>query len=428
MFDRCPLKERAKISPQSIALISKEGTLSYAHLDHEVDLLATKLQQKGIKEGERVAILMKNSPFYISLLFAIWRLKACACPLNFRIPPQQLDTCIDRLQPHLLITEPFFQKISKKETSPFPLCEIPSVLLFTSGSTGNPKIAFLFLEQLLYSASSYKAVDLEEKDRWLLSLPLFHVGGLGIILRSILAGASISLDENDPNITHLSYVPTQLYRSSPIYKNLKCILLGGAPVHSFPTYLPIYVTYGLTEMGSWVLVKKLPPKKQGRYFLGLPLAHREIKLTEDGEILVKGKTLFQGYWEKGIVDTHPDWFPTKDLAMFDSDEGFAIQGRKDWQFISGGENIQPEEIEQHLLKHPEIQEAVIVGKKDPEFGHRPVAFIKTEDTSLSLASVQSYLSDFLPKYKLPIALFLIDEMPKIGFKIDRKKLFEKVNP
>ena len=413
----CPLKEAARATPHQLAC----QPLTFSELDEEAERLSGELQKLGVQPGDRIAIRRPPCPTLIALLFAAWRLGASPCPLNLRLPPAQIESCLARLAPKLLVDS-------------FPLRHAPmpsfksapqSLFLFTSGSTGTPKIAVLSLESLIANAAAN--IPLARGDRWLLSLPLFHVGGIGIVLRCILKQAAIALDEKDPAITHLSYVPTQLYRSTPIYKNLKCLLLGGAPPTSYPEHLPVAVAYGLTEMGSTICARLRPPRPGGLYHLGFPLPGREVRLNPDGEILVRGQTLFQGYWEKGRIEPPPDWFPTGDLGRIDKEEGLAILGRKDWQFISGGENIQPEEIERHLLQIPAVIDAAVVPRSDPEFGQRPVAFVKSADPSFDLNKMQESLRERLPKYKIPVALFLLDELPKNSLKIARKELFEIAN-
>jgi O-succinylbenzoic acid--CoA ligase len=400
MPDRlCPLKEAARDAPHALALSS----LTFAELDQIADTLSLQLHQRGIGPGDRIPLLEPPSPSAIALFFAAWRRGASICPLNLRYPPAQIKTCLERLALSIPSTP-------------------QSLFLFTSGSTATPKIAVLSLENLLASASSFSHVDLQPGDRWLLSLPLFHVGGIGIVLRCILARATIVLAPQDPAITHLSYVPAQLYRATPVYKKLKCLLLGGAPVASYPENLPVYITYGLTEMGSWVAARKNPPKIDGHFHLGAPLPGREIQIAHDGEILVRGTTLFQGYWEQGKLRAPGEWFATGDIGI----DGLAILGRKDWQFISGGENIQPEEIEQHILQIPAVIEAVVLPQSDPEFGQRPVAVIRASDPSFDLPRLQRALQEHLPKYKIPIALYLVDEIPKMGLKIDRKALLRNL--
>ncbi|HSX13342.1 MAG TPA: AMP-binding protein [Chlamydiales bacterium] len=381
----CPLKRAAIEDPNAIALIDKGITVTFKHLD-------TLANQYKFKEGELIPTLPQNPLEFIPLFFGCMRSGAAICPINLRLPCPQLA----------------INQLPQKATP-------QSVLLFTSGTTGTPKIAILSFRSLLTNAQY--SIPLDPTDCYLLSLPLYHVGGIGIILRCILAKASIVLDKNNPNITHLSFVPTQLYRETPIYKNLKCILLGGAPCFSIPSHLPIFATYGLTEMGSMVYVRKHPPLIHGHFHLGLPLPKREVRLGSDGEIFVRGETLFDGYLDQ----PQSDWLATGDIGIDNPTHGIAIIGRKDWQFISGGENIQPEEIEKYLLQIPGILETVVIPKKDPEFGMRPIAIAKTNG-SIELQTIQKYLYDFLPKYKIPTALFCVNELPKIGLKIDRKQV------
>lgn len=378
-YCNCPLKAAARDAPTAIALIGNGFALTY----RELDALADK---QNISEGEVISLSNPPSAELIAQFFVAWRNNASVFPQNLRAPLQ---------------TIPFTKHFQ-------------SLLLYTSGSTGTPKIAVLSLKSLLTSATY--SVPLIQNDRWLLSLPLYHVGGIGIMLRCILAKAAIVLDQNHPEITHLSYVPTQLYRASPVYKNLKCILLGGAPTFSIPQNLPIYSTYGLTEMGSMVLLRKKPALIDGSFYLGDPLPKREIKLAPDGEIFVRGETLFNGYL--GEERSPNEWFATGDLGKRHATEGIAIIGRKDWQFFSGGENIQPEEIEKYLLQIPGVLEAIVLPKEDPEFGARPVAVIRTNMTTISLDSLKEYL----PKYKIPIAIHLLTDFPKTGLKTDRRKL------
>lgn len=338
----CLLKEAARDAPNQIALLSKEYSLTYQELDQRLEEIPFFKMFSAWRKGES---------------YFAYNPKLPTPPPNFQGPPQ-------------------------------------SLLLYTSGSTAAPKVAILSLDNLITNAkSAIDAVDLKPQDQWKLSLPTYHVGGIGILMRCILARATIVLDDS-PDITHLSYVPTQLYRATPIYKKLKCLLLGGAPISSYPEHLPIHTTYGLTEMASIVTID------------GKVLPDRELQIAEDGEILVKGPSLFQGYFgEKAQMG----WFHTKDLGKWVNGK-LEILGRKDWMFISGGENIQPEEIEKELLTFPEVLEAAVVGVDDPEWGKRPVAALSGKP--FSLEEMRSRLEKRLPKFKIPIALFFLDELPK----------------
>lgn len=358
----CPLKDAARDAPNQIAILSNSLSLTFAELDKYVDQLKT--QELIAKEP--------TSPHLIARFFAAWRCGQTIFPINPRLP-----------------------------FHPPPISETASLLLLTSGSTGTPKVAKFSLSSLLANAeNTLSPLDLCPNDQWRLTLPLYHVGGIGILLRCILARATIVLDDS-PNITHLSCVPTHLYRATPIYKHLRCLLVGGAPV---PKYLfPVRETYGLTEMGSMVTLD------------GKVLPAREVRLADDGEILVRGPCLFQGYMGGSPPE---NWFATGDLGRCEGGN-LIITGRKDWMFISGGENIQPEEIERELLSLPQVYEAVVIGKEDPEFGKRPIAIVKAE-TGFDLKQMQHALHQRLPKYKIPTALHLIDELPRThNLKVDR---------
>ena len=385
---RCPLKDAAIDAPNAVAIIEKGCEISYRMLDQMADSIRL--------DDSRCIVNEQPSVHLIAKLFAALRQNIPFCPLNLKLPRQALESYRKRL-----VNAPFAQ-----------------ILLFTSGSSAAPKLARLSLHNLLTSARAViDAVNLKPEDRWHLSLPLYHVGGLGIIFRSVLARAGVVLDAFSPAITHLSYVPTQLYRAWPIYPTLKCVLLGGAPIFSTPSKLPIIATYGLTEMSSAVLASQ--PHWQGnRLYLGNPLPHAEMRLI-DQEIFVRGESLFLGYENKA----QSDWFATGDLALFDPNFGYSIIGRKDNMFISGGENIQPEEIEKTLLEDPNILEAVVVPKQDAEYGNRPVVFLKTL-TPISLSYIQNLLADRFPKYKIPIACYpLISD----HLKVNRKSLYALCN-
>ncbi len=172
-----------------------------------------------------------------------------------------------------------------------------------------------------------------------------------------------------------------------------------------------------------VLMQKNPPQIEGRTYLGEPLPSREIRLNSDGEICVRGETLFTGYL---FHEKQNGWFKTGDIGELHPLHGIAIVGRKDWQFISGGENIQPEEIEERLLQIPGVVEAIVIPKEDPEFGMRPIAILRTEGPFFTLEKMQGTLRDFLPQYKIPIALHIVDEMPKNGLKIDRWRVMQSL--
>lgn len=355
----------------------------------------------------KIAFWARTTPEVVVLFFALWKLGKIACPLNPRLP--SAEEALRRLGATLFTPSPpesFTPKSWDWEEKNL------ATLLFTSGSTGTPKIACHTIGNHLYNAKG-SLVPLTSEDRWHLSLPLFHVGGIAILFRCYLAKAFLDFSSSYETATHLSLVPTQLLRllnNFPSLPKLKYILLGGAPLPS-TTNLPwkVIPTYGLTEMSSQVVTGNMVH----------PFA--EVKLAEDGEILVRGKTLFQGYYnDQQKLELPIDaegWFATKDLGRWAGEGKFEIVGRKDNLFISGGENIQPEEVEAAVQQTLGLSEAIVVPLKDREYGERPAVFLKEP---CSMQTLQEALKPFLPKYKIPIRIFPLPE--DIGYKPNRKAL------
>lgn len=368
---------------------------SYSEFEAHVEGMCRQLNNFP---HDKVAFWAHTAPEVVYLFFAIWKLGKIACPLNTRLP-----SCKEALE--RLGTELFIPQFPKPQApTPWDWNENNlATLLFTSGTSGMPKIACHTIGNHLYNARG-SPIPLTSEDCWLLSLPLFHVGGIAILFRCYLAHARIAIGSG--NITHLSLVPTQLQRllKEPL-PNIKYILLGGAPLPSIETPWNVVPTYGMTEMSSQIITG------------GAVHPYAELKLASDGEILVKGKTLFQGYYDKSQGITLPlneeGWFATKDLGRWAADGKLEVIGRKDNLFISGGENIQPEEIEAELKKIDGITEAIVVAVPDEEFGARPAAFLNQRCNLEPLKSK-------LPKYKIPIRIFLLPK--EGGFKRDRKAL------
>ncbi len=397
----CPISENSKLLPDHFALISHESSWTYRECDAIVHNLCIFLENLGVRENQRVTFIAKPSIKSICLFFALFRLRAIACPLSFRIP---------NVQPHIeqLGAEHFLDPESlplvprfESGSSSIDLDQL-ATFLFTSGSSGTPKIACHSFGNHYYNAmGAIPPLQLGPTSRWHLSLPLFHVSGIAILFRCFLRGAAVVLDKDD-QATHISLVPTQLYRmlKKPLQNHpLRCVLLGGAPI--LPTLLqeakaaglPVVATYGMTEMSSIITLSD-----------GKPLVYRTLKIEKDQEIWVGGETLFKGYYVGStVVKADVDgWFPTKDLGRWTENGQLEVIGRKDRQFISGGENIQPEEIERALCLLPGIRQATVLPIEDAEFGQRPVAFIDGEGT---VETLREALNSSLPRFMHPVHVF-----------------------
>ncbi|MFN2349495.1 MAG: o-succinylbenzoate--CoA ligase [Thioalkalivibrio sp.] len=450
----CLLDEAARRWPAQTALIRPgHADLSFAQWSDQVTERALSLQEQGVAPGQWVVLGADRSLDTLVDVFATLRTGARLLPVNPAMPEAALDALV---QAHALpwrIHTPGTAALSglgnpvaglARALPPEPFHRAPQLRfpandirtgLLTSGSTGQPKVAMhSYANHVLSAEGANQAIPLAPGDRYLLSLPLFHVGGLAILFRCLLGGASLVLggraedaDHLEANgVTHLSMVETQLQRlleqDRPLPR-LKAILLGGGPVRlslleaAQARGLPCWMSYGLTEMSSQVLSQS--PK--GAVWI---LEHRECRVDDNGEILVRGGTLFKGYLRDGKTDPATDasgWFHTRDLGCWDG-HTLQITGRRDNQFISGGENIQPETVEQALHRHPDVVQAVVVPRSDREFGQRPVAFVEVR-APLGTTSLRAWLREQLPPFMVPVAFQALPS--RTGLKIRRQELIQR---
>lgn len=457
----CPVQVRARSSPSAVMLADSEGAISYAEADRIITAIGERLNRAGFSRGDRIGILARPGRHFVLTLLALWRRSLIACPMNVRRPAAWLASYTKDLNLAAVLvgsewvefelyrpTIRLDELVAEATHEKLPLrvagasMQVASgdhaLILSTSGSTGNPKAALLTYGNLYFNAlGSNDNIRLDQDDRWLVSLPLYHVGGIGILMRCILAGASMVFGDNDHKgeITHLSLVPTQLYRlirdGNSGIPRLKAVLLGGAPAPralidaAIERNLPIFRSYGLTEMASQVTTT--PPGSATRvlHTSGRLLPYRELRIADDGEILVRGSTKFAGYVNGDEVVEAVDedgWFHTRDRGFVDDLDMLHVEGRMDNLFISGGENVQPEEIERALLELPGVEEAIVVPVTDEEFGARPAAYVRTTQATVDEADVRQRLRALLPGYMIPVS---VSEMPREmtrGLKPDRQAL------
>jgi O-succinylbenzoic acid--CoA ligase len=434
-------------------------------LDRRVAVAAEEIGELDLGDGARVALYLPKDERYLVLLLALIRAGCVACPLSTRLPPRGVWPLLDRaacralissddellgaagadvrkLPPETLLAEASVARDRTQSSGPLHLAlDLPATIVFTSGSAGEAKAALHTFGNHYFSAlGSNTNIDLAPGDRWLHSLPLYHVGGLSILFRCLLAGATVALPDASlggaiAGATHVSLVSTQLLRllreGDLAPGGLKAVLLGGGPVpislvdEAADRGLPVHTSYGLTEMASQVTATPPGAPREALHTSGRPLPHRELSISGSGEILVKGETLFAGYVEGGAVHRASDadgWFHTGDLGELDADGYLRVRGRKDNLFISGGENIQPEEIEEALCRIEGVEEAVVVPVPDAEFGARPVAFVRT--VGVEPESLARALEPVLPRFKIPAAFHGWPEQAG-GMKVDRAFLRER---
>jgi O-succinylbenzoic acid--CoA ligase len=326
-------------------------------------------------------------------------------------------------------------------------------IVYTSGTTGRPKGARLTYGNHWWSATgSALNLGLREDDRWLACLPLFHVGGLAILLRSAIYGIAAvvhaSFDERAVNraideerVTIVSVVAAMLQRmldargDAPYPPWLRCVLLGGGPAprplleRCAERGVPVVQTYGLTESASQVAT--LAPEEALRKLgsAGKPLFPTELRVDaapgQVGEILARGPTISPGY-----VNQPPRgegvWLLTGDLGRLDDDGYLYVVDRRDDLIISGGENVYPAEVEAALLAHPEVAEAGVAGIADPTWGQVVFAAVVLRAGSRATAEeLRAHCRARLAGYKVPSRLRLVEALPRnAAGKLVRRRLVE----
>lgn len=398
------ISSKAHLLNPAIKLDGEE--ISYQVFNKQIQEKAALFEESGIQEGNRVALIGKSDLFTIIAFFALLKIGASPLLLSSRIPSETLEKQIHEARASFFLEEHHIKKTGKYPYLP------QNILLFTSGSSGKAKLACLTEKNFSVNAKgAIPFMQLSEESCYQLSVPLFHVSGLSILFRTFLSGGSVSLGPS-PETSHLSFVPTQLLRfleKKPLLPKLKAILLGGAAIseelliRALKQNLPIQTTYGMTETASQITISSLSDPFTSLH-LGKTSPGRRIKLAQDGEILVQGDILFSGYdtGREIVLDTTKDgFFPTGDLGQFTPEGNLVHTGRKDNLFISGGENIHPEEIEKALGRVPGVLIAIVVPKNDPEYGQRPVAFLHTQGSFPSKEELQEHLSSILPKFAIP---------------------------
>jgi o-succinylbenzoate---CoA ligase len=457
----CPLRSAALAAPEASALVGARGATSYEELDRMVSAAALRLEE--LEPGSRVALYLPKDERYVALVLALIRAGHIVCPVSDRLPPRGVAPLLERAACSELISEDeeVLQAVGadlygprpedllrecKQRTVPIDIpLELPATIIFTSGSTGVPKAALHTFGNYLHSALGSNAnIALKPGDRWLHSLPLYHVGGLSILFRCLLAGATVALPQHGTPLgeaiaglgaTHVSLVSTQLsrlLREAADLTALEAVLVGGGPVslslvdEAIARGLPVHTSYGLTEMASQVTTTPPDASLEELRTAGRVLPNREVSISESGEILVRGETLFAGYAEGEELDRPVDaegWFHTRDLGEIDESGYLRVGGRMDNLFISGGENIQPEEIEEALCRLEGVDEAVVVPVPDEEFGAKPVAFVRAAGREPE--ELAQELEPLLPRFKIPISFHPWPEEARRGMKADRVALRER---
>ena len=457
-------------------MIAAGRAWSFAELDADATRTARRLARLGVRAGDRVATLLHNGADAVLIAHAVLRLGATLVPLNVRLSDAEIAWQLADAAPRLLVTGASFAAAASVRDAGrgVEVIDVDAMggvgeadvemrlrhdprhvlaIIYTSGTTGQPKGAMLTVANFWWSAiGSALNLGVRDDDRWLACLPLFHVGGLSIVFRSVIYGITAVLHEGfDPDpvndaiesdgVTMISVVAVMLQRMLDARDDrrypasLRCVLLGGGPAprplleRSVALGVPVVQTYGLTETASQVAT--LAPEDALRRLgsAGKPLYPNELRIVTDdggeadvdvaGEIVVRGPVVMAGYAGRpdataaAIVD---GWLHTRDIGRVDAGGYLYVLDRRDDLIITGGENVYPAEVEAVLVAHPWVAEAGVVGLPDDRWGQRIVAVVRVTadaDTGDPGSALRAHCRTMLAGYKVPGEIrILSDPLPR----------------
>jgi long-chain acyl-CoA synthetase len=460
--------QRAAESPLRPAVADDNTDLDNAQFLAAVQRAAASLRGHGVSAGDVVAIMLPNTSGFVVSLFAAWRLGAAVTPINPSLRPAEITYQVSDADAKVLIVEQtpeFDAGVVVVETGqldcgePTPGADAPheaddalALLIYTSGTTGRPK--GVMLDHANLDAMCNGVIDafkLTGADHSLLILPLFHVNGIVVgTLSPLLAGGRATVAGRfktesffdrieQSRATYFSAVPT-IYTMlcglppsvRPDTSSVRFAICGAAPasvelLEQFESRygIPLIEGYGLSEGCCASTVNPLDgERKPGT--VGLPVPGQTIRVVdasgrpvpdgEAGEVVIKGPNVMRGYLNrpeetaKTIVD---GWLYTGDVGRFDEDGYLVLVDRAKDMIIRGGENIYPREIEAVVHGLPQIAEAAVVGRAHPVYGEEPVLFVSVHpDKSISVDQIRDHLSQSLSKYKLPVEITILGDLPK----------------
>jgi len=487
------IQQWSAIKPNATAIIADDVPCSYRELEHRINKLSRALVDLGVKKGDRVAVLLHNCREYIEIFFALARLGAVIVPINWRLAvPEMAFILRDSGAGVMLFEGEFSETVLEARSlaelehcvhcSPYraetaapewafsyesllaPMSEEepeveeragdtdPHIIMYTSGTTGQPKGAVLSHRKTFFNVlNSDMFFDLTTNDRMIVTRPMFHSGGLIVDSAPVLyKGGTIIVKRRFSPVEILEaaqkYRVTLMELPATVYQfilnecdlaqydlsSVRCCFTGGerVSVHLLESLaakgLVVSQIYGLTEASTifWL------PSEEARDKIGSvghPIFHGKVRIVDEhgnpvkpgagsGEVIVKGPIVMSGYWQRQDLTDEvikDGWLHTGDIARMDEDGFVYIIDRKKNMYISGGENVYPAEIEKILLAHPQIAEAAVIGVPDEKWGEVGKAFLVLKDGhQVDAHEVLDFLTDKLARYKMPKYIEFMAELPK----------------
>ncbi len=503
------LTRAAEHTPQHLAVQCGQIRWNFAELARQADRLASQFATLGVTAQTRVALLASNGLAYVVCVHALGRLGAILVPLNTRLTSQEIGWQLADVHARLLVSDPALATRARESAAslaglphaelhtltPEPahaeivLCNATGTpypesagvtqsvldlaatqsIMYTSGTTGQPKGVLITYGMHWWNALG-SALNLGHRpdDCWLACLPLFHIGGLSILMKNVIYGISIivheKFDEHAINcaiqqdgVTILSVVTVMLQRMLNALEEegeavhypatLRCVLLGGGPAplplltRCASLAIPVVQTYGLTESCSQAVTLAptdalRKPGSAGHPLLPVQLQIREANQVQPanapGVIYLQGPSITPGYADRPQTTAEAfdnGWFCTGDVGYVDEEGFLYVLDRRSDLIISGGENVYPAEIESALLAHPDVAEAGVCGQDDPQWGQVPIAFVRLyPGRQVSADALREHAAHQLARYKVPRAIIFVDQLPhNSAGKLVRRELKKRVD-
>jgi O-succinylbenzoic acid--CoA ligase len=465
------IRPEIKVNTDSIAIIRNDKEITYGEINSLVKKIFFFLNNEGIKENDIVTLLFNNSLEFIVIVISLWEIGAIPVPLNTRLLGKDLNEQIEFLKSYFTITSKEFEDVSlpgkkiiiffddllRKASLPEKNRQVnfsrdkTALMLFTSGSSGKPKAVVLSFENLIQSAlTGNKVLNQTKEDKWLASLPFYHIGGFSIIFRALIFGTSIiipSLLSNDNLIesikkckpTLASLVSNQLKKlvdeNFVPPKELRMVLLGGGfsdknlILTAIEKGWKIAKVYGSTETSSFVSFMNYDEVKEKPGASGKAIPPNKIIITDEGEIAVQSQSVMQGYFnneEETGEKIKNGFYYSGDIGRLDEDGYLYVEAKRNDLIVSGGENVNPLEIENVILSQSKVNEVCVVGIEDKEWGLIvSAAVVLKESGKLSENELKNFLRDKIAPYKIPKQIIFINKLPKSSLgKIEREKVRE----
>jgi O-succinylbenzoic acid--CoA ligase len=423
------LAQRAQSCPERTALIAEDAVVTYAELEAEATWIARRLAAHGVRRGSTAALTMHPRREQVVLAHALMKVGAALLPLSPRLTKAEHTRIVETVEPMIDLDDPGLLTQTEADLPMLGEHDTDDVCAYvlTSGSSGTPKPIGLTYGNFLWSAMGGAFnIGVDPADRWLCCVPLSHIAGLSIVMRSAIYGTTAVVHDgfdvervarslSEDKITVVSLVTTMLARLLDAGADLsgpRAILVGGGPVPeatlaaALDRGATVVQTYGLTETCSQVTT--LAPEDAQRKLgsAGRPLLTSHVRIR-GGEVLIQGPTVAPGRADES------GWLHTGDLGYID-DEGFLyVQDRIDDMIVTGGENVIPSEVEKVLLAHPAVEDAAVVGREDPEWQQAVTAVVVlAPDAEVTTDELRHHCAATLAGYKVPKRVELAAALPR----------------